>query len=328
MQPTLRVAVTGAGGQIAYNLLFAIGSGEMFGPEQPVSLHLLEVPAVLDGLKGVAMELEDCAFPLLRDVVITSDAEVAFRDVGWALLVGGKPRGKGMERRDLIRDNGPIFSAQGKALDKAASDAVRILVVANPCNTNCLIAMRNAPRIPRDRWFAMTRLDHNRAQNLLARRAGRPVAEVTKVTIWGNHSATQFPDFANARIGGRPAPEVIADRAWLEGEFIAKVQNRGAEVIAARGKSSAASAANAILGHVRTFVRGTPAEDWTSAAVLADGSYGIPSGLVASYPVRVRPGGAWEIVRGLALDDFARARIAKSVAELEEERAVVQDMLG
>jgi malate dehydrogenase len=328
MKPTLRVAVTGAGGQIAYNLIFSIGAGEMFGPEQPVALHLLEIPAVLDSLKGVAMELEDCAFPLLREVVVTSEAETAFRDVHWALLVGGKPRGKGMERRDLILDNGPIFSAQGKALDRVAAAEVRVLVVANPCNTNCLIASRNAPRIPRDRWFAMTRLDHNRTQSLLARQAGRPVAEVTNVTIWGNHSATQYPDFANARIGGRPAGEIIKDRRWLEGEFIARVQNRGAEVIAARGKSSAASAANAILGHVRAFTRGTPEGDWTSAAVVADGSYGIPIGLIASFPVRVRPGGAWEIVSGVALDDFARGKIQKSVEELEGERAVVKDMLG
>jgi malate dehydrogenase len=328
MKPTLRVAVTGAGGQIAYNLLFSIASGEMLGSEQPVSLHLLEIPAVLDSLQGVAMELEDCAFPLLRDIVVTSDAETAFRDANWALLVGGKPRGKGMERRDLLRDNGPIFAAQGKAIDKAAAHDAQVLVVANPCNTNCLIAMRNAPRLPKERWFAMTRLDHNRAAAILAKKAGKPVRDVTNVTIWGNHSSTQFPDFFHARIGGRPALEVIKDRQWLEGEFIAKVQNRGAEVIQARGKSSAASAANAALSHVRTLTFGTPEGDWTSAAVCSDGSYGIPAGLLASFPVRAPKGGTWEIVPGLELNDFARAKIKQSVQELEGETAVVKDMLG
>jgi malate dehydrogenase len=233
-----------------------------------------------------------------------------------------------MERRDLLRDNGPIFTEQGRAIEKAAAADVRVLVVANPCNTNCLIAMRNAPGVPRDRWFAMTRLDHNRAVAILARKAAKPVSEVTNVAIWGNHSTTQFPDFLHARIGGRPATEVIKDRGWLEGDFIARVQNRGAEVIQARGKSSAGSAANAALSHVRTFTSGTPEGDWTSAAVCSDGAYGVPAGLIASFPVRARRGGGWEIVPGLELNDFARAKIKKSVEELEGEMAVVKDMLA
>jgi malate dehydrogenase len=328
MKPPVRVAVTGAAGQIAYNLIFSIGNGELLGPDQPLILHLLEIPPAMDALKGVAMEIEDCAFPLLRDVVLTSDPVEAFRGASWALLVGSKPRGKGMERNDLIRENGPIFVAQGKAIEKGAASDVRVLVVGNPCNTNCLIAMRNAPGVPRDRWFAMTRLDHNRAAAQLARKAGRPVASVTNVTIWGNHSSTQFPDFRHARIDGKPAAGVIGDRAWLEGEFIARVQKRGAEVIEARGKSSAASAANAALGHVRTFAGGTPAGDWTSAAVCSDGSYGIEEGLIASFPVRASAGARWEIVPRLDIDDFARRRIDASVAELAAEREVVKDLLG
>jgi malate dehydrogenase len=328
MKAPIRVAVTGGAGQIAYNLIFSVASGEMLGPDQPVALSLLEIPVAMDGLKGVAMEIEDCAFPLLTDVTLTSDPVEAFRGAGWALLVGSKPRQKGMERNDLIRENGPIFTTQGKALSDQAAPDVRILVVGNPCNTNCLIAQRNAPRIPKNRWFAMTRLDHNRAMAQLARQAKRPVASVTNVTIWGNHSATQYPDFQQARIDGKPAPEVIRDRAWLEGEFITGVQQRGAKVIEARGKSSAASAANAALGHVRTFVQGTPAGDWTSAAVVSDGSYGVPEGLVSSFPIRVQKGGEWEIVQGLDLGDFGRDRLRKSVAELEAEREVVRDLLG
>ena len=328
MKPPVRVAVTGAAGQIAYNLIFSIGNGELLGPDQPLILHLLEIPIAMDALKGVAMEIEDCAFPLVRDVVLTSDPAEAFREVSWALLVGSKPRGKGMERNDLIRENGPIFVAQGKAIEKGASSDVRILVVGNPCNTNCLIAMRNARGVPRDRWFAMTRLDHNRAAAQLAKKARRPVASVTNVTIWGNHSSTQFPDFRHARIDGKPAADVIGDRGWLEGEFISRVQKRGAEVIEARGKSSAASAANAALGHVRTFVDGTPAGDWTSAAVCSDGSYGIEEGLIASFPVRVSRGAKWEIVPRLEIDDFARRRIDASVAELAAEREVVKDLLA
>jgi malate dehydrogenase len=328
MKPPVRVAVTGAAGQIAYNLIFSIGNGELLGPDQPLHLHLLEIPIAMDALKGVAMEIEDCAFPLVRDIVLTSDPVEAFRGVSWALLVGSKPRGKGMERNDLIRENGPIFVAQGKAIEKGAAPDVRVLVVGNPCNTNCLIAMRNAPGVPRDRWFAMTRLDHNRAVAQLARKAGRPVASVTNMTIWGNHSSTQFPDFRHARIDGKPAAEAIGDRGWLEGEFISRVQKRGAEVIEARGKSSAASAANAALGHVRTFVSGTRPGDWTSAAVCSDGSYGIEEGLIASFPVRSAPGAKWEIVPRLEIDDFARRRIDASVAELALEREVVKDLLA
>ncbi len=327
MKPPVRVAVTGAAGQIAYNLIFSIGNGDMLGPDQPVALSLLEIPIAMDGLKGVAMELQDCAFPLVTNVVLTSDPVEAFKGVSWAILVGSKPRGKGMERNDLIRENGPIFVGQGKALEQAAAPDARVLVVGNPCNTNCLIARHNAPRIPRDRWFAMTRLDHNRAAAQLAAKAKRPVSSVTQVTIWGNHSATQFPDFIHARIDGRPAVEVIGDRAWLEGEFITRVQQRGAEVIAARGKSSAASAANAALGHIHTITFGTAPGDWTSAAVVSDGSYGVPEGLISSFPVRVKKGGAWEIVQGLDLDSFSREKLKKTVSELEAERDVVRDLL-
>jgi len=327
MPEPIRVAVTGAAGQIAYNLIFEILNGDMLGADQPVSLSLLEIPVAMDALRGLAMEIEDCAFPLLAGLELTSDPAAAFKDVDWALLVGSKPRGKGMERNDLIRENGPIFVTQGKALEKASS-ALRVLVVGNPCNTNCLIAMRNAPSIPRDRWFAMTRLDHNRGIAQLAAKARRPVASVTNMTIWGNHSATQFPDFVHAKIDGKPAAEAIGDRAWLEGEFISRVQKRGAEVIEARGKSSAASAAHAALSHVRSFVQGTPSGDWTSAAVASDGSYGIREGLIASFPVRASKDGRWEIVKGLEIGDFERQRIAKSVAELEAERDVVKDLLG
>ena len=327
MPKPIRVAVTGAAGQIAYNLIFEILNGDMLGAEQPVSLSLLEIPVAMEALRGLAMEIEDCAFPLLAGLELTSDPAEAFKDVDWALLVGSKPRGKGMERNDLIRENGPIFVTQGKALEKA-SPSVRILVVGNPCNTNCLIAMRNAPSIPRDRWFAMTRLDHNRGIAQLAAKARRPVTSVTNMTIWGNHSATQFPDFVHARIDGKPAADVIGDRAWLEGDFISRVQKRGAEVIEARGKSSAASAAHAALSHVRTFVVGTPSGDWTSAAVASDGSYGIREGLIASFPVRASKDGRWEIVQGLELGELERQRISKSVAELESERDVVKDLLG
>jgi malate dehydrogenase len=327
MKKPVRVAVTGAAGQIAYNLIFSIANGDMLGPDQPLALQLLEIPPVMDALKGLAMEIEDGAFPLLTDIVLTSDAKTAFKDVNWAILVGSKPRGKGMERNDLIRENGPIFVGQGKAIEEGAAPDVRILVVGNPCNTNCLIARNNARSIPNDRWFAMTRLDHNRAVWQLASKAKRQVSSVTNVTIWGNHSATQFPDFYQARIDGKPALEVIGDRAWLENDFIAKVQKRGAEVIEARGKSSAASAAAAAMGHVYTLTFGTAKNDWTSAAVVSDGSYGVPEGLISSFPVRARPGGAWEIVRGIELNAFAKEKIQKSVAELAAERDVVQEMI-
>jgi malate dehydrogenase len=297
----------------------------MFGPERKVVLKLLEIQPAMKALEGVAMEIEDCAFPQLSGLVLTDDPAVAFRDANWALLVGSKPRGPGQERKDLIRENGPIFVSQGKALARAAAD-IRILVVGNPCNTNCLIARRNAPEIPDERWFAMTRLDHNRAVSLLAKKAGAAVADVRKVTIWGNHSTTQFPDASQARVLGRPAAEVVRDDLWLREEFVTKVQKRGAEVLQARGKSSAASAANAALDHVRSFEFGTADDDWTSAAVVSDGSYDIPKGLVASFPVRVH-GGRWELVRGLAQSESGRAKIAASVRELEEERGVVAGLL-
>jgi malate dehydrogenase len=325
-QPPVTVAVTGAAGQIAYNLLFTIGSGGLFGPERPVVLKLLEIPPVMKALEGVAMEIDDCAFPLLAGVVLTDDPQVAFRDVNWALLVGSKPRGKGQERNDLIRENGPIFTTQGKALQKAAAHDVRVLVVGNPCNTNCLIARGHAPEIPDARWFAMTRLDHNRAVSQVAAKAGCAVGDVTGVTIWGNHSATQYPDVSHAKVRGKAVHEVIKDRDWLRGPFITKVQKRGAEVIDARGKSSAASAANAAVDHVRTFTFGTPPGDWTSAGVVSDGRYGVAKGLVSSFPVRAAASG-WEIVDGLAIDAFSRERIDASVRELEEERSVVKDLL-
>lgn len=328
MKAPVRVAVTGAAGQIAYNLLFSIANGDMLGSDQPVALNLLEIPPAMDALHGVALELDDCAFPLLTDMVLSSDPEEAFRDVNWALLVGSKPRGKGMERGDLIRENGPIFVSQGRAIDKAAASDVRVLVVGNPCNTNCLIAMNNAPGIPRNRWFAMTRLDHNRALAQLAKKADCAVTDVTQMTIWGNHSTTQFPDFVHARIRGKPAQEAIGERDWLEGEFQSRVQKRGAEIIQARGKSSAASAANAAKDHVATFTTRITQDDWTSAAVCSDGSYGVPEGLISSFPVRVADGGEWEIVQGLDLDDYCTAKLQVSVAELDSERDIVSDLLG
>lgn len=327
MKTPINVAVTGGAGQISYSLLFRIGSGEVFGPDQPVVLKLLEITPVLPALRGTVMELMDCAFPLVHEIVETDDPETAFADVNWALLVGSKPRGKGQERADLIRDNGPIFVTQGKALQRVAADDVRILVVGNPCNTNCLIARSNAPRIPDDRWFAMTRLDHNRAAAQLASKASVAVPEVTHVTIWGNHSATQYPDFVHARIQGRPAVEVIEDGEWLRGEFIRSVQKRGAAIIEARGKSSAASAANAAIDHVKNFLTATPASDWTSAAVVSDGSYGVEAGLISSFPVR-STGRGREIVQDLKIDDFSRQKIDASVQELIHERDVVRDLLS
>lgn len=273
------------------------------------------------------MELDDCAFPLLSKVVATDDPKVAFKDTNWALLVGSKPRGKGMERNDLIRENGPIFTGTGKAINEVAAKDVRILVVGNPCNTNCLIAMNNAPDVPRDRWSAMTRLDQNRAMSQLAKKAGAGVGQVTCATIWGNHSATQYPDFMHAKIGGKPATEAITDRAWLEKEFIPIVQKRGAAVIEARGSSSAASAANGIVDHVRSLTNPTPAGDWFSAAVCSDGSYGVDAGLISSFPCRSKGDGTWEIVQGLDIDAFSRAKIDASLEELRQERSVVADLL-
>jgi malate dehydrogenase len=328
MTRTVKVAVTGAAGQIGYSILPRLASGEIFGHDTRISLHLLEITPALKALEGVVMEIEDCAFPLVDEVVITDRAEEAFDGVNWALLVGSKPRGKGMERGDLIRENGPIFVGQGKALVKAAED-VRILVVGNPANTNCLIAMHQAEKegIPRERFAAMTRLDQNRAQAQLAQKAGVGVGEVTNVTIWGNHSATQYPDAENARIEGKPASEVIDDMGWLRGEFIDIVQQRGAAVIAARGLSSAASAANAALNHVMSMEEATPEGDWFSAAVASDGSYGIEEGLVFSFPVRSDGQGGCGIAQGVGLSDFALEKIAATKGELLEEKGVVAELL-
>lgn len=326
MKPPVRIAVTGAAGQIGYALVFRIASGGMFGPDQPVALHLIEIEPALPALGGVAMELEDCAFPLLREVVCTAGLETGFRNVNWALLVGAAPRKAGMERKDLLGTNGKIFVEQGRALAQFAAPDVRILVVGNPCNTNCLIAMRHAPAIPRDRWFAMTRLDENRAKSQLARKAGVEVRGVTHMAVWGNHSPTMFPDFFHARIFGRPVPEVIGHREWLEKDFLTAVQQRGAAVIKARGASSAASAANAVVDTVRALTTPTADGDWHSVAVCADGSYGIEPGLICSFPVRSN-GKGWEIVRDLAWNDFSRAKIEASVNELKEERALVSELL-
>ena len=325
MPSPITVAVTGGAGQIGYSLLFSIAQGAVFGPDQPVRLKVLEIPPAMKVVEGVALELEDCAFGLLEGLDLSDDPDTAFSDANWALLVGSKPRGPGMERGDLIRENGPIFVSQGKALEKAAAD-IRVLVVGNPCNTNCLIARRNAPGIPDDRWFAMTRLDHNRAVNQLAGKAGVDVNSIARVTIWGNHSATQYPDYHHALINGEPATSVIDDEAWLQEEFIGRVQKRGAEVIEARGKSSAASAANAICDHVRTFHHGTAENDWASAAVVSDGSYGITEGLLASFPIQASSNG-WEIVQDLEINEFSRGKIDASIEELERERDVVVDLL-
>jgi malate dehydrogenase len=327
MKSPIKVAVTGAAGQIGYSLVFRIASGEMFGADQPVALHLIEIPNALSALEGVVMELHDCAFPLLHSILPTADLDEGFRDVNWALLVGSVPRKAGMERKDLLGINGKIFIGQGQAIEKNAAAEVRILVIGNPCNTNCLIAMNNAKEIPRDRWFAMTRLDENRARAQLAHKAGVEITRVTNTTIWGNHSATQYPDFYNAKIDKRPANEVIEDEAWLQGTFITTVQQRGAAIIKARGLSSAGSAANAIVDSVRSLIDDTPADDWHSVAVYSDGSYKIDEGLISSFPVRVRSG-KWEIVQGLPLNEFSRDRIDKSVAELKEERSLVSELLG
>ena len=325
MLDPVRVAVTGAAGQIGYSLLFRIASGQLLGPEQPVVLQMLDITPALDALRGVAMELEDCAFPLLTDLVMTDDPSVAFAEANVALLVGARPRSKGMERKDLLEANGAIFTVQGRAINDHAADDIRVLVVGNPANTNCLIAMSNAPDVPRERFTAMTRLDHNRAMAQLAARTGATVNDVRRMTIWGNHSATQYPDVFHAEVSGRNAAEVVADQGWIEQEFIPTVQQRGAAIIEARGLSSAASAANAALDHVRDWTLGTPADDWVSMAVPSDGSYGVPDGLISSFPVTTS-GGVYEIVPGLDLDDFSRARIDASVAELGEERDAVREL--
>ena len=322
----IRVAVTGAAGQIGYSLLFRIASGAMFGPAQPVVLHLLEIEPALPALGGVVMELEDCAFPLLKGVVATSNLNEGFGGVHWALLVGSVPRKAGMERKDLLGINGKIFVGQGQAIQNNAARDVRVLVVGNPCNTNCLIAMNNAPGLPRERFFAMTRLDENRAKSQLARKAGLDVTAVSNVAIWGNHSSTQFPDFYNAKINGRRATDVISDEAWLKGDFISSVQQRGAAIIKARGASSAASAANAIVESVRSIIQPTPAGDWNSVSLCSDGSYGVEKGLIASFPTRSN-GAAVAVVQGLELNEFSRARIDATVNELKEEKGLVSDLL-
>lgn len=327
MKPPIRIAVTGAAGQIGYALLFRIASGGLFGPDQPVALNLIEIPQGFDALKGVVMELDDCAFPLLQDVVPTTDLNEGFKDVNWALLVGSVPRKKGMERQDLLDINGKIFVGQGQAIEKNAASDIRTLVVGNPCNTNCYIAMQSAPEIPKDRWFAMTRLDENRAKAQLAIKAGVQVKDVNRMTIWGNHSATQYPDFYNAHIQGKPANEVIGDEKWLKDEFIPTVQQRGAAIINARGASSAASAANAAIDTVKSLTSATPKGDWTSVAVCSDGSYGTEKGLITSLPIR-STGKGWEVVQDLPINDYSRSKIDASVAELKTERDMVGKLLG
>ena len=326
MKSPIKVAVTGAAGQIGYALLFRIASGEMFGKDQPVVLHLIEIPAVLGALEGVVMELHDCAFPLLQSIVPTADLDEGFRDINWALLVGSVPRKAGMERKDLLGINGKIFIGQGQAIERNAAADVRILVVGNPCNTNCLIAMNNAKKIPRDRWFAMTRLDENRARAQLAHKAGVEITRVTNMTIWGNHSSTQYPDFYNAKIDNKPADKVIGDEKWLKEDFIAAVQQRGAAIIKARGLSSAASAANAAINTVQSLTNDTPPNDWHSVALCSDGSYGVEKDLISSFPTRVR-GGKLEIVQDLSVNEFSRDKIDKSVAELKEEKSLVSELL-
>ncbi len=322
----IRVAVTGAAGQIGYSLLFRIASGALFGPHQPVILHLIEVEPALPALQGVVMELEDCAFPLLKGIVATANLNEGFDRVNWALLVGAAPRKQGMERKDLLGLNGRIFIGQGLAIQKNAASDVRIHVVGNPCNTNCLIAMRNAPEVPPNRWFAMTRLDENRAKSQLAKKAGVDITTVSNVGIWGNHSATQYPDFWNAKIYGRPVLESISDHAWLEGEFITTVQQRGAAIIKARGASSAASAANAIIDSVRSIHEPTKPGDWHSVALCSDGSYGVEAGLITSFPVR-SDGSKLSIVQNLPINAFSQTRIDATVDELKEERGLVAELL-
>lgn len=323
-----RVAVTGGAGQIAYNLLFRIASGEMLGNDQPIALHILEIPEALKSLEGIKMELEDCAFPLLKEIHIGSNPIEIFQGIHIAMLVGAKPRGPGMERGDLLSDNGKIFIQQGHALNESADKNVKVLVVGNPCNTNCLIAMAHASKIPKQNFHAMTRLDYNRALTQLANKAHVDLKDITNLTIWGNHSSTQVPDFFNAKIKGVPVKEVITDHKWLEGEFIETVQKRGAAIIAARGKSSAASAANAAIDAVKTLMKPTPEGEWFSSGVLSDGNpYGIESNLIFSFPCRVDAEGNCEIVKNLKWDDFLKQKIKKTEAELIDERNLVSNML-
>jgi malate dehydrogenase len=318
----VRVTVTGAAGAIGYALLPRIASGQMLGPDTPVALRLLEIPQAMRALEGVIMELDDCAFPLLASTDAFDDPRPAFEGTSVALLVGARPRTKGMERADLLEANGGIFKPQGEAINAGAAADVRVLVVGNPANTNCLIAQRHAPDVPRERFTAMTRLDHNRAVAQLARRAGAPVREITRMTVWGNHSATQYPDISHARVGDRPALDVVNDREWLESDFIPTVQKRGAAIIEARGASSAASAANAAVDHMRDWVLGTPDGDWVSMAIAADGSYGVEEGLISSFPCTSQAG-EYQVVQGLEVDEFSRGRIDVTVGELAEERDAV-----
>jgi malate dehydrogenase len=323
----IRVAVTGAAGQVAYAMLGRLASGEVFGPDKKVVLQLLEIPQAMTALEGVAMELDDCAFPTLADIVLTDDASKAFEGCNWALLVGAFPRKKDMERKDLLGMNGKIFVGQGKALAAKAASDVRILVVGNPCNTNCLVAYRNGRAIPAERWTAMTRLDHNRAQSALAKKAGVANEDVTCVTIWGNHSNTQFPDFTNARIKGRPSPEVIGDRAWLETTFVKQCQERGKAVIDKRGLSSALSAANGAIDHVKSLLSPTPAGDWVSMAAVSKGEYNVPAGLVFGYPCTSDGNGNYSIVQGVTLDAFGKQKFDVTLKELLEEEDAVKDLL-
>jgi len=322
----VHVTVTGAAGQIGYAILFRIASGQLLGPDQPVVLRLLEIEPAMKALDGVAMELDDCAFPLLAGIETTSDLTTAFSGTSWALLVGSIPRKAGMERGDLLNVNGGIFKPQGQAINSHAADDVRVLVVGNPCNTNCLIARSNAPDVPADRWFAMTRLDENRARTQLAQKAGVPVAEVSNVTIWGNHSATQYPDFANAKIGGKAATDVIDDQDWLRTTFIETVQKRGAAIIEARGLSSAASAANAAIDSVNSIHTAPPAGDWASLAVISRGEYGTPEGLQYGFPVVSDGQGSWSVVEGLTHDEFAQEKLRVTTEELVGERDEVQSL--
>jgi|TARA_B100001105_G_scaffold8839_1_gene6637 malate dehydrogenase len=326
VSPTpVRVAVTGAAGQIGYSLVFRIASGAMLGPDQPVVLQLLEIPPAMGALDGVAMELDDCAFPLLAGLELSDDPGTAFNGANVALLVGSRPRSKGMERQDLLEANGAIFTGQGRSLNDHAADDLRVLVIGNPANTNCLIAMNSAPDVPDERFTAMMRLDHNRALTQVAQKLGTSVNDVSRMTIWGNHSATQYPDLVHCEVPGGTAAAVIDDQAWLEGDFIPTVQQRGAAIIEARGASSAASAANAAIDHVHDWMSGTPAGDWVSMGVTSDGSYGVPEGLLCGFPVTCADG-AYEVVQGLEIDDFSRARIDASVAELASERDMVRDL--
>ena len=326
MSKTVRVAVTGAAGQVAYSMLARLASGEVFGPDTKVRLQLLEITPALGALEGVAMELEDCGYPTLAEIDVTDDAQKAFDGCNWALLVGAAPRKQGMERKDLLGLNGKIFVGQGQALARKAAPDVRILIVGNPCNTNCLVAYQNGKDIPAERWSAMTRLDHNRAISALAKKAGVPNGSVSCMTIWGNHSNTQFPDFTNAKIDGKPATDTVTDRAWLEQTFIPLVQNRGAAVIKARGLSSALSAANGAIDHVKTWLRGTSAGDWTSSAIVSKGEYGVPPGLVFGYPCTT-DGGPWKVVEGLSHDAFGKEKFKLTLNELLEEQDAVKDLL-